>query len=220
MDHAVALVQAYLQVNGYFTVTEFPVLDASSHGYRTATDLDILAFRFAGAGPLVPPLPAARGKTAPVAGPDPALGITAGEPDMLIGEVKEGRAALNPAARDPAVLRAALTRFGCCASHAAGAVVEELLRHGEATTPCGHRVRLVAFGSTTSPDTRSCTVVSMGHVVQYLQEYLRSHWEAVGHTELKDPALGFLTLLEKARQGSPTSAESSPIAAMSASGVR
>jgi hypothetical protein len=30
---------------------------------------------------------------------------------MLIGEVKEGRAELNHAARDPAVLAAALTRF-------------------------------------------------------------------------------------------------------------
>lgn len=29
MDTAVALVQAYLHVNGYFTVTEYPVLEAS-----------------------------------------------------------------------------------------------------------------------------------------------------------------------------------------------
>ena len=50
MDTAVALVQAYLHVNGYFTVAEYPVLEAyrGEHA-RTVTDIDILAFRFAAA---------------------------------------------------------------------------------------------------------------------------------------------------------------------------
>ncbi len=49
MDSAVALVQAYLHVNGYFTVAQYPVLEAfrGEHA-RSVTDLDILAFtRFA-----------------------------------------------------------------------------------------------------------------------------------------------------------------------------
>lgn len=47
MDTAVALVQAYLNVNGYFTVTEYPVMEAYAEWpARTATDLDLLAFRF------------------------------------------------------------------------------------------------------------------------------------------------------------------------------
>lgn len=51
MDPAVALVQAYLRVNGYFTVAEYPVLEATrSGGFQMATDLDLLAFRFPGAG--------------------------------------------------------------------------------------------------------------------------------------------------------------------------
>lgn len=51
MDIAVALVQAYLHVNGYFTVVEYPVLEAHRGGQaRSVTDLDILALRFAGAG--------------------------------------------------------------------------------------------------------------------------------------------------------------------------
>ena len=55
MDNAVALVQAYLRVNGYFTVSEFPVIELRRReGYQTATDLDILAFRFPGSGRLVP----------------------------------------------------------------------------------------------------------------------------------------------------------------------
>jgi hypothetical protein len=53
MDNAVALVQAYLQVNGYFTVTEYPVLEAARHGIEAATDFDVLAYRFPGAGRLL-----------------------------------------------------------------------------------------------------------------------------------------------------------------------
>ena len=55
MDNAVALVQAYLRLNGYFTVSEYPVVATRSGGeYRTATDLDVLAFRFPNPGQLVP----------------------------------------------------------------------------------------------------------------------------------------------------------------------
>lgn len=202
MDHAVSLVQAYLHVNGYFTVTEYPVLEALRHGYRTATDLDILAFRFPGAGRTVPekqPHPSSELACTT----DPALGVVADQADMLIAEVKEGRAQLNPAARDPAVLAAALSRFGCCSGAEAIAVVRELLRRGKAITPCGHRVRMIAFGSSIDPaDAAHCHVIAMEQVVQYLQSYLREHWHALGHTEFKDPALGFLVLLEKAQRGS------------------
>ena len=47
MDHAVALVQAYLQLNGYFTSAESPIFTgAGRKGARTITDIDVLAFRF------------------------------------------------------------------------------------------------------------------------------------------------------------------------------
>ena len=47
MDTAVARVQAYPHVNGYFTVVEFPVLDALRAAPAwTVTDFDILASRF------------------------------------------------------------------------------------------------------------------------------------------------------------------------------
>lgn len=51
MDHAVALVEAYLQINGYFTVAEYPVIESfGKQHYGVATDMDMLAFRFPGAG--------------------------------------------------------------------------------------------------------------------------------------------------------------------------
>lgn len=93
MDHAVALVEAYLRVNGFFTVAEYPVVEASRYGgYRTATDLDILAFRFPGGGRLVSTQD--RGREHAYA-PDPQLGCATDCPEMLIGDVKEGRAELK-----------------------------------------------------------------------------------------------------------------------------
>ena len=57
MDNVVALVQTYLHVNGYFTIAEYPIIGRGQHGgYRTVTDLDILAFRFPGATRVVPKL--------------------------------------------------------------------------------------------------------------------------------------------------------------------
>lgn len=54
MDHAVALVQAYLQINGYFTVAEYPIIETTGKNhFNTATDLDILAYRFHRAGRIV-----------------------------------------------------------------------------------------------------------------------------------------------------------------------
>ncbi|MEZ6317235.1 MAG: hypothetical protein R3B49_00575 [Phycisphaerales bacterium] len=48
MDTAVSIVRAYLQANGYFTMTEVPVIEATGTVVRSATDLDVLAVRFPG----------------------------------------------------------------------------------------------------------------------------------------------------------------------------
>lgn len=205
MDQAVALVESYLRVNGYFTVTEYPLVGVCRYGnYHTATDLDVLAFRFPGAGRLAP---FQFGKTAAdnAAGTfisDPALGAAPDRPEMLIGEVKEGHAELNAAALNPAVLRAALTRFGCCAPEHVPSVVQALLQHGRAQTHCGHMVRLVAFGSLPPCSNHGkYAVVSLGHIQQFMEAYLREHWDVLCHTQFKDPAFGFEMLLEKARRG-------------------
>jgi hypothetical protein len=199
VDNAVALVQAYLRVNGYFTVAEYPVLEARGGELRTATDLDILAFRFPRAGRLVTRRGRGRSHELVEAALDPALGPSADHADMIVGEVKEGRAVLNEAARDAGVLRAALVRFGCCPPAEAGSLVEVLLRDGHAFLPVGHQIRMVAFGSSAggSGGARYHTI-TLGHAVRFLQDYLRDHWEVVRHSDHKDPAFGFLVMLEKA----------------------
>lgn len=193
MDNAVALVRAYLHLNGYFTVCEFPVLEATRSGYRTVTDLDVLAFRFPGAGRLVAGLPDGEHLRFE---PDPMLGAPAGESDMLIGEVKEGRARFNESMEEGGVLEVALTRFGCCHPQEAPELVRRLRRHGEAVTSHGHRVRLVVFASTR--EGTEVNVIALGHVVAFLEDYLSRYWDAIHHAQFKDPAFGFLMTLRKA----------------------
>lgn len=199
MDTAVALVQAYLNVNGYFTVVEYPVLETSRRApARAVTDLDVLAFRFVGAGHEV----LRGGGHGPLGGhafePDPALGCPADRTDMIVGEVKEGAARFNSATRDPAVLQVALARFGCCSPDAAEAMTAQLLLRGRVVTSGGHSIRMVAFGA--APDSASrghWTTVPMGHVVEFLRNYLREHWDVLRHSQIKDSTLGLLALIEK-----------------------
>jgi len=201
MDNAVALVQAYLRVNGYLTVTEYPVVEAMrSGGFRSVTDLDILAFRFGRAATPGDPVDASGRSLHPgVMEVDPALDLRPDLPDMIIGEVKEGHAVLNRAATDPVVLAAAISRFGCCDETESGRIVEELLRRGKATIPHGHRVRLIAFGSL-PPETRSRhhEVMLLGHLLEYVTGHIRRHWRVIEASESKDPALSFLKLIAKA----------------------
>jgi hypothetical protein len=203
MDNAVALVQAYLRLNGYFTVTEFPVIEAVRHGgHRTATDIDVLAFRFPHAGRLVPREGGSGARDTVIAAPDPALGVPSDAPDMLIGEVKESRAELNAAATDPAVLRAVLVRFGCCHLSDVDSTVQSLMRNGRAETSPGHATRLVAFGSH-APEGLSTpySIVLLEAVVAFLESYVADNWDVLRHAEFKDPAFGFLVTLFKSGHG-------------------
>ena len=199
MDVAVALVQAYLQVNGYFTVAEYPVLEALRHGARSATDLDILAFRFPLAG--CETRHGGRHTAGPVVlEPDSALSVPADHADMIVGEVKQGTARFNAAGRDPLVLQAALVRFGCCAPDTVAETVRGLLRKGRATTPAGHTVRMIAFGCRASDGGSRHQVITMEHIIAFLRAHLREHWHHLGKAQLSQPALAFLALMEKAER--------------------
>lgn len=203
MDHAVALVQAYLQLNGYFTSAEYPIVaSAGRGGVRSITDIDVLAFRFPTGFPTAQPMKPRPGKKAPrgldLGELDPGLGAPPDAIDMVIGEVKEGRVGINTGIRNPEVLRAVISRLGDHEDE----VVDDLLRTGVATTASGVVVRLVAFGSFPPGDAvPPCRIISLGHALTYLQSYVRKHWNVLRHLQFKDPAFGFLMTLEKARRG-------------------
>jgi hypothetical protein len=200
MDHAVALVQAYLQLNGYFTSAEYPIIAGTARsGFRTITDIDILAFRFPSGQPLARP-----GRQSPggldISGLDPGLAVPTDSIDMIIGEVKEGRVGINTGIRDPEVLKTVVSRFGEVGD--ADRVVQHLLEGGLATIPPSFSVRLIAFGSfPPGSEVPPCRIISLGHVLTFLQSYVRKHWHMLRHLQFKDPAFGFLMTLEKARRG-------------------
>ena len=200
MDHAVALVQAYLQLNGYFTSAEYPIIAGTArNGFRTITDIDILAFRFPSGEPL-----ARHGHKAPkgldVSGIDPGLGVPVDSIDMVIGEVKEGRVGINSGIRDPDVLKMVVNRFGEVQD--AERIVQHLLDTGVATLPPSFSVRLIAFGSfPPGSEVPPCRIISLGHVLAFLQAYVRKHWHMLRHMQFKDSAFGFLMTMEKARRG-------------------
>lgn len=208
MDTAVAIVQSYLHLCGYFTATEYPVVEATRRGYQTVTDLDVLAIRFPGARRVVPSRSKSGAASPGEAGPEPIHEPVADQVDMIIGEVKEGRAELNRGARDPLVLRTALTRFGCCEGAHVDDAVQRLLRKGRADLPhasaAAHHVRLVAFGSR-RPDHLGypCEVVLLGDIIDAMQSYLREHWSLIRQAQFKDPALSLLTTMEKAAANGP-----------------
>lgn len=204
MDHAVSLVQAYLQLNGYFTSAEYPIIAAAGrNGFRTITDIDVLAFRFPAGLPSASM--SSRRKQTPrgldTSELDPGLGATTDSIDMIIGEVKEGRVGINNGVRDPAVLQAVVGRLGD-PNVDTESVVRDLLDHGAARLPSGFAVRLVAFGAfPPGAPVPPCRIVSLGHVLQFLQTYVRKHWNVLRHLQFKDPAFGFLMTMEKARRG-------------------
>ena len=55
MNAGVALVRAYLRLNGYLTVDEFPVIRGRKDGvYQEITDVDVMAVRFPRAVHVIP----------------------------------------------------------------------------------------------------------------------------------------------------------------------
>ncbi|EWT07767.1 hypothetical protein N864_23460 [Intrasporangium chromatireducens Q5-1] len=193
-------VHAYLHVNGHFKVAEYPVLEACrGRGSRTVIHLDIVGYRFAGAGH---DLISHGGHRRPLRDSartvDPALGCGPGQPDVLVDEVKEGRARVDPARRDPVVLEVALTRFGCCPAAHARDIARQLVGRGQVPTEAGHVIRVVAFGNSYGRHRSGpWRIVSIGHVVRFRQAYLHENWDVLAHAQLRDAAFAVLALIQK-----------------------
>lgn len=197
MDPAVSLVQAYLRANGYFTVTEYPVVRrVAPHDYRSVTDLDVLAVRFPGATRFVPSGEPGDLELA-LAMDDPALSHEEDRIEIIIGEVKEGRAELNRGATEAAVMRAALLRFGIVRDDEFDDVVEDLLKTGRAISTHGYRVRLFAFGSYVEEPPTKFEVILLGEIFEFFRRHAERFSDMLGAAEYKDPAVGLLMVAAK-----------------------
>jgi hypothetical protein len=202
MNPAVALVRAYLELNGYFTVVEQSVVRGEAKGrFREVTDLDALALRFPNAQSVVP-----RGRPGLAddlrLSLDDTLDVSDDCMDLIIGEIKEGKPKMNHALRSDDVLYTAVARFGCCPGPEIDRVVDDLQRNGEARLrngvegiPC--RIRLVAFGGGESGRRKDYTVVSMRDVARFVQNHIRNNHRILNPATVRDPVLGLLHLLRK-----------------------
>ena len=186
MDISVALVRAYLQLNGYFTITEYPVVrklgDAS---YRSLTDVDVAGLHLPG-GERDFEL-------------DSALETPEDVPDLIIGEVKEGQAVLNASVTDPEVVAKILGRFGCCRKGEGIQAARALVNRGSVVTGSSYSVRLVAFGTTIEQPAPYLRIL-LSDVVAYVDRYIEQNWELVRTAGSKDPIFGVMLLLAKARR--------------------
>lgn len=202
MNAGVSLVRAYLGLNGYLTVSEFPVIRGrKGGGYLEVTDLDLLGVRFPDAGHVIP-----RGRPGPADDLhleiDPKLDPVTEAVDVLIAEVKEGKARLNDATRQREVLYAALSRVGCVRPSQVEGAIADLQGRGEAYVGPGDgavasRIRLVAFGDGTSGKRDGYTVVSLKHVARFVNHHLERYHDVLNPADLADPVLGLLHLLRK-----------------------
>lgn len=203
MDVCTNLVQSYLRVNGYFTATDYPLVESSRSGStRTLTDIDMLAVRFARPSSEERHKRAAKSVEGPmVSHPDPVLGCPEHHTDMIVAEIKQGRAQVNPAARNRYALAAALTRFGCCDPKEAPGLVQNLLRHGRAKAENDHVLRMVVFASHGEQAPRGWHWVHLDRVFRFLDNYLLRERSDLSSVDLHDPALAWLSLLHKCELG-------------------
>lgn len=203
MNAGVDLVQAYLHLNGYFTITELPVIRKNRQGYEEVTDLDILAVRFPWAAFTIP-----GGKPGPEddmsLALDQALVPDNGLIDVLIIEVKEGKARVNDSLRTRDALLTALRRVGCAPDDTLVEAVDGLRQHGEVRIqpPGGGmqvQVRILAFGEGKPGPRNGYSVIPLRHVARFVEGYLDRYHRALMPSDLPEPALGILHLLRKVR---------------------
>jgi hypothetical protein len=198
VDIAVNLVESYLRLNGYLTLSEFEIQGRDADGgFTTITDVDIVAMRSPGDVYLGDPHDADDCRLLLIE--DPALRLEEDCLDVIIGEVKQGMAVFNPALKDHRVLHSVLRRFAWLYEGGSVAeVVTSLQQHGSHRAPARGggeiRTRLVAFGRA---DEDAINTIRIGHIVETLGQFFHDHDEAVRPIQFREPAIALLRLLHK-----------------------
>lgn len=196
-DPALDLVVAYLRLNGYFLITEQELHIREPAGFRTLTDIDIIALRPPTAsGPAHHELGQGVEECLIVTDVDPALEVDTGRFDVIVGEVKTGEAELNPALLTPGSLHATLRRTGDLYGIHLDQVVDDLIADGGSTTQTA-RVRLVAFAG--HGHLGRATTVHLGDTAQFIRRHLHAHHDLYRVTRFSDPVIALLELLEKVK---------------------
>ena len=197
MDIGVDLVEAYLRLNGYFTITEFEVQRETSPGiYQTVTDVDVIAIRFP--GPIYIADSHGKGESPALLVEDPVLEPLPDHVDIIIGEVKQGEAVFNPGLTDHHTLHTVLQRVAWLYDRSVHDVARDLERHlvcyqtGE--NGPNVRTRLVAFGRSPTNDLHT---VSLTHIFETMIGQFEEYGDALRAAQFKNPAAALIRLLVK-----------------------
>jgi hypothetical protein len=208
MDTAVGLVKAYLELCGYFVLAELPVRAPGTggselgQGYHDVTDLDVLAVRFPRRHQALPgrdgrvwrPLEVFLGADSDLGGSDEGI-------DLIVGEVKEGKAQLNRALLRGETVAFALRRAACCPEEMVEEEALAVVREGERRftmpggTPC--LVRLVAFAGQGEVGERGVRTVSLAHCARFINRRLSDSEDVLAGAQFKDPVLSLFALQHK-----------------------
>ncbi len=198
VDIAINLVENYLRLTGYLTLSEFEVQRRDHEGrYKTVTDVDVMAIRMPAAA-FVGDLHRTDNCEL-LELHDPVLALEPDTIDVIIGEVKQGPAELNPGIKDHAVLHSMLRRLEWLYATELETVVRKLQQYEVHRSPARGggmiRTRIVAFGR--SRESSEC-IISLSHIVTTLLRFFEEHEEALRPVQFREPAPAFLRLLVKA----------------------
>ena len=197
MDIGVDLVEAYLRLNGYFTVSEFEVLrETTPANYQTVTDVDIIAVRFP--GPIYIADSHGKGESPSLLVEDPTLQLQDDMVDVIIAEVKQGEAVFNPGLTNHHTLHTVLQRVAWLYQDG----VHQVARDLEKQLVCYQneppdrkvRTRLVAFGRSPVNDLHT---ISLTHVFEKMIGQFEEYGDALRAAQFKNPAAALIRLLVK-----------------------
>lgn len=197
MDIAVNLVESYLRLNGYLTLSEFEVQKKNASGiYETLTDVDIVAMRFPG------DIYAADAHTDEdcrlLLIQDEELRLEAETFDLIIGEVKQGEAVFNPSLTRHEVLHTVLHRVEWIFADGLTGVIDSLqedgIAHARARSGGQIRTRLVAFGRAPRSDINTIT---LSHIIETMISFMSEFDSVLRPAQFKEPAPALLRLLAK-----------------------
>lgn len=198
MDIAVNLVESYLRLNGYLTLTEVNVQRRGPDGrYETITDVDVVAIRYPGDLYAVDAHLDSGDRLLLIE--DPGLYLADRMVDVIVGEVKQGAARLNPALTKHEVLHQILRRLDWIYGSGVEEIVSTLQRVGvsESSGRSGAtiRTRIVAFGGASGEPTT--TIIPLGHVLTQMVAFMERFEDVIRPSQFGDPAPALLHLLVK-----------------------
>lgn len=197
MDIAVNLVETYLRLTGYLTLSEFEVQARGPEGiFETVTDVDIMGIRLP--GDIFAGDPHHERDSRLLIMDDPALSLEDDQVDVIIGEVKQGPAQFNPGIRRHDVLHSLLRRvqwlYGGALDEVVDDVGEKLISIVPARAGGSIRTRLVAFGRA---DDINLHTITHTHMVNTLLGFFGGLDDAFRPANFSDPAPAMLSLLLK-----------------------